>query len=84
MVKSFQIDLGNGRRATRAGCLVVCVAALVTFGVGLTFVYWGERLTRFDPFSGSLVAAGAGVVVFGLGWAVLRALGIPLSQKRGE
>ena len=84
MAKSFQIDLGKGRQPTGAGCIVITLAVVVTFGVGVTFLYWGERITGFNPLLGYGIAAGAGAIALGIGWAVLRALGIPFSRKKED
>jgi hypothetical protein len=84
MAKSFQIDLGNGRQPTGAGSLVILLAAIVTFGVGVSFLKWGDQLTGFNPLLGYGIAAGAGVLVLGVGWGVLRLLGVPFSRKKEE
>jgi hypothetical protein len=86
MAKSFQMDLGNGHQPTGAGCLVIILAALVTFGVGISSMYWGDSIAGSDKhFRFRIgIAVGAGAVALGLGCAVLRALGIPFSRKKEE
>ena len=81
MAKSFQIDLGDGRRLTWSGRLVVLLAALTSLGWGGAHLYGTEGLNgSFDPFQSLRVAVRAGSLVLGIGWGALRVLGLPFSK----
>ena len=82
MPHSFRMDLGNGRQPSAAGWVVIILAALITAGVGLTFLQWGQALFGVeDPFLGFVIALGLGVVTLAIGWVALRALRIPFSRR---
>lgn len=94
MAKSFRIDLGNGRRPTFAGRIVILLAALVTVGTifmgpmpGLLQVFAWLGLLRLEHFFGVwfwvlvvLSAVLCGSATFGLGWLVCKTFGIPFSK----
>lgn len=84
MAKSFQIDLGNGHTPTGAGCLVVLLAALATLAISVGLVYLGEDLFSGKFFIVVAIAGAAGFGVLGIGWLLLRLLGIPFSKKSGQ
>jgi hypothetical protein len=85
MSKSFRLDLGNGRRPTAAGWVVILLAAAATACVGITSSQWVHRLIGIeDPFVSFMVALVAGAAVLRLGWGILRAMHIPFSRNLGD
>jgi hypothetical protein len=79
-MKSFQIYLPGGKVPTRAG-LVVIALAVASMIVGFTKV---EAVARAFPgvtlVQLKALSIGLGFVVIGVGWGVLKILGVPFAK----
>src|SRR5262245_25984559 len=78
MARSFLIDLGDGRRLTWSGRLVVLLAALTSLVAGGIDLYATEG--RYGPLLSVMKAIGDGCLVLGIGWMILGVLGLPFSK----
>lgn len=87
---SFRLYVGERRHLSSAGCFCLIVAVFATAGAGSLFVVpllnaFGapRRMPGFLEFAGVIalvfgVVVGSGALVWGLGWAIFRAVGFPL------
>jgi hypothetical protein len=79
-MKSFQIYLPGGKVPTRAGLVVIAVAVAAMI-VGFTKVdaaaraFPGVTLAQLK-----VLAIGLGFAVIGIGWAILKVLGVPFAK----
>jgi hypothetical protein len=78
-VKSFHLDIGEGRQLTRVGCGLLLFTVLVIAVVGFPLMLFVGKLT--NVISGSLLV-GLGAAVFFGGKALLERFRIPIIMRK--